>query len=228
MTKNTWYTTDKVFLHLTLTNICIARSYIWCRIVSQEHAAAGITTEHQPCPLWVCVVPSLSCRWQTHHSSRRSADLIWERLRQRTPRGTTAWNWIPVALDVWNWICIVHCGCSSNKKYKYYYHHSAFFLFSLGLVAGWTYNTESRIHRHIRLILFYNNIQEWPVDCATFYLVWKVSSLKGEPDVEPSRAYTAWCGSICTYLIGTNVLLVAGNLHKGKNKQHKEALRQLN
>lgn len=44
---------------------------------------------HQQCSASVSpevlVVPTASCRWQTHHSWRRSADLIWELLRQRTP-----------------------------------------------------------------------------------------------------------------------------------------------
>lgn len=54
------------------------------------------------------VLPKVSCRWQAHHSRRRSADLIWERLRQRTPRGTTAWHLKPVGTAVWNWICFVY------------------------------------------------------------------------------------------------------------------------
>lgn len=51
--------------------------------------------------------PLVSCRWQTRHSRRRSAGLIWERLRQRTPRGTTTWHLKPAGFAVWNWICVL-------------------------------------------------------------------------------------------------------------------------
>ena len=64
-------------------------------------------------PLYSCVfLPRRPA--DGRHTIPDDGQQIWERLRQRTPRGTTAWHLKPVGLAVWSWICLVYCGYSSN------------------------------------------------------------------------------------------------------------------